>query len=133
MDTQSQQTKHTQGELAIEEIAFNSLDGTGSFTLSIGNKWIAAAYGTHVGPKDVHECHANAVRIRDLWNAMQGIDDPAQFVTDAELARKQNKAMRAALHEMIRMYEDVQPAGGWQGVYYQAKDAIKDQPTYDID
>lgn len=29
-----------------------------------------------------------------------------------------------ALEEMIRMYEEVQPAGGWQGVYEEAKHAI---------
>lgn len=30
-----------------------------------------------------------------------------------------------ALQEMIRMYETVQPAGGWQGVYESAVSAVK--------
>lgn len=30
-----------------------------------------------------------------------------------------------ALNEMVRMYEEVQPAGGWQGVYEEAIYVIK--------
>jgi hypothetical protein len=36
----------------------------------------------------------------------------------------QAKTLLEALNEMVRMYEEVQPAGGWQGVYESAKYAI---------
>lgn len=33
--------------------------------------------------------------------------------------------MLEALREMVRMYEEVQPRGGWQGVYEESVYAIK--------
>ncbi|MBK5202138.1 MAG: hypothetical protein JJE45_00250 [Prolixibacteraceae bacterium] len=35
--------------------------------------------------------------------------------------------MLEALNEAKRMYEELEPAGGWQGVYEQIEDAIKKQ------
>lgn len=38
---------------------------------------------------------------------------------------EERKELLEALSEMVRMYEEVEPAGGWQGVYEGAKYAIK--------
>ena len=35
-----------------------------------------------------------------------------------------SKDLLLALQEMVRMYESVEPAGGWQGVYDQSVSAI---------
>ena len=43
---------------------------------------------------------------------------------DAKLIASSPELLEA-LNEMVRMYEEVQPAGGWQGVYELAKYAIK--------
>lgn len=45
----------------------------------------------------------------------------AQFIVTACNAHDD---MLEALKEMVRMYESVQPAGGWQGVYEESKAAI---------
>lgn len=46
------------------------------------------------------------------------------FAKDSKACHEWIKEMREALKEAKRMYESVQPSGGWQGVYEQIIEAI---------
>ena len=55
-------------------------------------------------------------------------DTPVRYKDEVEANAKLMAAapeLIEALSEMIRMYEEVQPAGGWQGVYEYAKYALE--------
>lgn len=71
-------------------------------------------HGAPVKSEEVAKCYANSIitAVNNTYGA--GINPKA--VAD----------MLEALKEAKRMYESVQPAGGWQGVYESIKSAIND-------
>jgi hypothetical protein len=97
-----------------------SVVSEGSESLTIGGaieKEAIEYYGGNLICESVS--NSNAELIADAFNTITECD-----LFPSELLKQRNDMLKA-LQEMVRMYESVQPAGGWQGVYEQARYAIK--------
>ena len=110
--------KGTKGKCRIGIAGSVVSEGSESLTISgaIGEEAVKY-YGGNLICESVS--HPNAELIADAFNTISECD-----LLPSKLLKQRNE-MLEALQEMVRMYEEVQPAGGWQGVYEGAKYAIK--------
>ena len=61
--------------------------------------------------------------IVDSWYNLEDDDDFEEFKSNCHLIASAPLLLEA-LQEMIRMYEEVEPAGGWKGVHDQSVSAV---------